>query len=67
MEAQRGLGRIGWCCEDGRPLELDRSLNILGAIRLLTLDDLIKLREVAKERGHDECVKVLTEAIAPKT
>ena len=67
VEAQRGLGRIGWCCEDGRPLELDRSLHILGAIRFLTRDDLVKWSEVAKERGHDGCVKVLTEAIAMTT
>lgn len=67
VEAQRGLHRIGRCCEDGRPLELDRSLHVLGANRLLTMDDLTRWRNVAKERGHDECVKVLTEAIALKT
>lgn len=67
VEAQRGLGRIRWCCEEGRPLELDRSLHGLGAIRLLTRDDLIGWREVAANGGHDECVRVLTKAIAIKT
>ena len=59
LEARTGLGRVQRCCEDGRPLELERSLFGLGAARAMDESARRHWRSVAREAGHSECVDVL--------
>lgn len=59
LEAKTGWERVQRCCEDGRPLELDRSLRVLGGERAMDEGTRRRWRTVARDRGHDECVRVL--------
>ena len=59
LEARTGLGRVQRCCEDGRPLELDRSLFGLGGARAMDESARRHWRSVARVSGNEDCVKVL--------
>jgi ankyrin repeat protein len=63
VNARKGMSRIKRCCEEGRPMELDRCLHLRGAIKLLDKAALQQWREVASLHGHGECVKVLNHAL----
>ena len=66
LEAQIGLRRVPDCCKFERPLELKRSLVVLGAARCLTKGDLLRLEKEALSHGSRDCAKVLASAALAK-
>jgi len=59
VAVRSGLGWIRRCCEEGRPMQLDKSLFYLGAIKALDRPTLLHWQGVAIAHGHLDCVEVL--------